>query len=59
MIPDLQPFQSLRIEVRPDFDEIFDDMPDGCVAMRGSTVYVRESMWPMLKAELEQMPRMQ
>lgn len=56
---DLQPFASLEIYVRPDEDEIFDDVPEDSVARQGNRVYVRSSMWPALRAELEQMPRMQ
>lgn len=55
--PDLQPFASIEVWVRPDEDEIFDGVPEHSVAMQGSRCYVRESMWPALKAEFEQMPR--
>lgn len=57
--PDLQPFASLELYVRPDEDAIFDDVPEDSVARQGNRVYVRDSMWPALRAELEQMPRMQ
>ena len=55
--PDLQPFASIELWVRPDHDEVFDGVPEGSVVMKGNRCYVRESLWPMLKAELEQMPR--
>jgi hypothetical protein len=57
--PDLQPFSSFEIIVRDDDDEVFDGVGDDQAAMRGRQMFVRRSMWPALKAELEQLPRMQ
>ncbi len=57
--PDLQPFSSFEIVVRDDDDEAFDGVDEHSAAMRGRTVYVRRSMWPALKAELQQLPRVQ
>lgn len=57
--PDLQPFASLQIFVRDDDDKFFDGVPDHAAATDGHRVYVRASMWPALRAELEQLPKVQ
>jgi hypothetical protein len=57
--PDLQPFSSFEIIVRDDDDGVFDGVGEDQAAMRGRQMFVRRSMWPALKAELEQLPRMQ
>ncbi len=57
--PELQPFRSFEIIVRDDDDEVFDGVDENSAAMRGSTVYIRRSRWPALKAELQQLPRLQ
>jgi hypothetical protein len=57
--PDLQPFSSFEIIWRDDDDEVFDGVDENSAAMRGSTVYIRRSMWPALKAELQLLPRLQ
>ena len=49
---------SLRFVVKPDDDKLFDHLEEGLAVHDGKgTIFVRESEWPRLKAELMTLPR--
>lgn len=63
--PLFSPFSTIEFVMLPDEDEMFDGYPESSIVITkgernpARTVFVRESMWPALEAQLRQLPRVQ